>query len=149
MTGEESALFFGVILALITAIIGPITIDYLRFRAELKKKEHDEIESRYINMIKDQTAFYISMNDEKKKEDFLENYRLAWLYAPDEVIIAMNGFLKALGATPDGSKLEKTLQQMVLATRKAFRGKTLLKAEDYLVVSVTKKPSGSTRQNTG
>jgi len=123
--------------ALIGSILGPVIIELLKLRTEPKKKERREIEVRYFNMLKNLTGFYAGTLDKKQIETFYEHYRVAWLYAPDEVIKAINNFLIAVGATPKTeTDADRAARNMVFEMRRAFKGKTKLKPKQFLIIGV-------------
>ena len=89
---------------------------------------------RYFNLLTKLGGFIGEM-DTNKMLDFFQHYRTAWLYVPDEVIIAINEFFDAIGAhyEPSTDTDEKT-SYMVWKMRKDFYGPTTLKPEDFHIV---------------
>ena len=137
LTPEELTLVSVLSGALIGSILGPIIIELLKLRTEPKRKERYESEVRYQNMLMNLTGFYADTLDKKKIETFYEHYRVAWLYVPDEVIESINDFLIAVGAVPRAeTEPDKAARKMILAARRAFKGKTKLKPEQFLIIGV-------------
>src|SRR3989304_4276752 len=101
MTPEE--LVVVLLVALIGSILGPVILEALKFLIEPKRKERKESEQRYFNMLQNLTGFYTGSLDKKKIDTFYEQYRLAWLYAPDEVIKSINKFIEPAGGAKEGS----------------------------------------------
>lgn len=135
MTPEELTLVSVLSAALIASILGPIILELLKLTIEPKRKERREIEVRYFNMLKSLTGFYESTLDPNQIKTFYDHYRVAWLYAPDEVIESINNFLIAVGGAPrTQTEAEKTTRKMVLEMRRTFRGKTKLKPEQFLFI---------------
>jgi hypothetical protein len=66
------------------------------------------------------------------REAFLEQYRRAWLFAPDEVLDAADEFLEAVrtDASVDEATRGRRAKAFVIAKRKDLRGKTRRTAED-------------------
>ena len=92
-------------------------------------------EVRYFTLLTNIEGF-IGKSDSKKVAEFYEHYRTAWLYAPDEVIFAINKFFKAVGA--QNTELIDTdimAGNMVWEMRKDFYRDTTLTAEDFLIIS--------------
>lgn len=91
-------------------------------------------------MLKNLTGFYEETLDMKKMETFYEHYRVAWLYAPDEVIKSINDFLIAMGDAPKTTETEaeKVTRKMIFEMRRSFKGKTKLKPKDFLFIAVSK-----------
>jgi hypothetical protein len=137
MTPEE--LVVVLLVALIGSILGPIIIELIKLRTDPKRKERQENEVRYNNLLKNLTGFIAGTDNKEQIETFYEHYRLAWLYAPDEVIKAINGFLIAVGgAQKPSTESDKASRKMVFEIRKAFKGKTELKPDDFLIIVVPK-----------
>lgn len=136
MTPEVLTVIGVLIAALIGSILGPILVEFMRLKIEPKRKEREEIESRYFNMIKNLKGFYTTSLNKDEKRVFQKHYRLAWLYAPDDVIKAINDFLNAVSrpSSVDGERERKATRNMMYEMRKSFRGKTELKAEDFLIL---------------
>ena len=131
---ETSSLMGPITVALIAAIIGPWIIEYWKWRNEPKRRILAQKEMRYFNLITKLEGF-IADFDPKKALDFFMHYRTAWLYVPDEIIIAINEFFEAVGAhyEPSTDADEKT-SYMVWKMRKDFYGPTKLKPEDFYLI---------------
>jgi hypothetical protein len=136
---EELTLVGVLVGALVGSILGPAIIEYLKLKTEPKRKERQESEERYNQMLKNFTGF-IGNADKKQIDTFYENYRLAWLYAPDEVIRSINTFLVSIGGSQlSPAESDKASRKMIFEMRKAFKGKTDLKPDDFLIITVPER----------
>jgi len=134
---EEISITIPIIVALIAAIIGPWIIEYWKWKNEPRRRILHESEVRYFNLLTNLIGFYEN-HDPKKIAQFYEHYRTAWLYAPDEVIEAVNRFFKAQGVQQaELREVEKATCNMVWEMRRAFYGDTKLTPESFLFI----KPS--------
>jgi len=132
---DISSLMNPIAVALIAAIIGPWIIEYWKWRNEPIRRILHEKEVRYFTLLTDIEGF-IGNRDVKKIAKFYEHYRTAWLYAPDEVINAINNFFKATGfQDKEISEANKVAGNMVWQMRKDFYGDTKLTAEEFLILS--------------
>lgn len=88
------------------------------------QSEYQRKEQLYREMLKSVAVFYkgVSVPGQAGAAAFLEEYRLAWLYASDDVIRALNSFLGTQDAnrTPEEKDRlgQKALAELVLAVRK-------------------------------
>ena len=76
---------------------------WLNERSKLKWEKHIRKEDSYRGFLESIHGFYVTSQDEKQKEKFLQELRLAWLYCPDDVIKAGNAFL---GTVVTGANLQ-------------------------------------------
>ena len=134
VVAETSSLIIPITVALIVAVLGPWVIEYWKWRNEPKRRILKEKEARYYNLLTKLGGFIGSFNPEKAA-DFCEHYRAAWLYVPDEIIIAINEFYDAVGAhyNPESDADEK-ISYMVWRMRKDFYGPTILKPSDFHII---------------
>ena len=106
---------------------------YLNERSKSKWERHKKKEKRYVALIDGLSGFYTTADPDEakakearaKKDKFLDQLKLAWLYCPDEVIRKCNGFLKTVSAgnsKVDGAK-ELAWGEFVLEARKDLMGK--------------------------
>lgn len=122
------------------AVIGWSLNEYFQRRW----KRHKRKESRYITFLESSSGFYTNIDSKeeakKKKNLFILQLRLAWLYCPDSVILKAQKFLQSVqtGACNSDEKKERALSEFVLEMRKDLQGKRLglwsrtkLKASDY------------------
>jgi len=132
-----------IVLPLATAVIGY----YLSKKKELELRISEEKRKRYENLITYLRRGFMDASlpaDEKirNKKDFYEQSYIVWLYASDEVIGHINDFARAFAKHSDQKSKEteatvnKTLKDLVRAMRKDTRGKTKLKAEDFVTTTV-------------
>ena len=134
VVAETPSLIIPITVALIVAILGPWVIEYWKWRNEPKRRILKEKEIRYYNLLTKLGGFIGGFNPEKVS-DFCEHYRAAWLYVPDEIIIAINEFLEAVGAHYDPSTdADEKTSHMVWRMRKDFYGSTTLKPSDFLII---------------
>ena len=98
-----------------------------------KWENHKRKEDRYEAFLKSIYGFYATSENTEKKENFLQEFRLSWLYCPDAVIRTGNAFLDtvATGAKSSDEKKEKALTKFELALRRDLHGKTELTVEDH------------------
>ena len=125
----------GIIVALITAILGPWIIEYYKWRNEPKRRILHEGEVRYFGMLKNVSGFF-DPPDPNKLEEFYEHYRTAWLYVPDQVIKSINELYKKYIVIQEKDEKKEAMSKMIWEMRRAFYGNTDLKPEDYLFIIV-------------
>jgi len=131
---EGLSIMIPVVVALIAAIIGPWIIEYWKWRSEPKNRILHESEVRYFTLLTNLEGFFEN-HDPKKIAQFYEHYRTAWLYAPDEVIKAINRFFEAQGVRHTKlSEADEAACNMVWQMRKAFYRNTKLRPEEFLIV---------------
>ena len=77
-------------------------------------------------------GFYAVSQDEKLKEKFINDLRLAWLYCPDKVVRAGNDFLATVTSDSESTEEEKQtrLAEFELELRRDLLGDTTLTVED-------------------
>ena len=127
----------GIVVALITAILGPWITEYYKWRNEPKRRILHESEVRYFGMLKDVSVFFSpSPQDLEKLEDFCEHYRTAWLYVPDQVIKSINELYKKYVPIQEKDEEKEAMSKMIWEMRRAFYGNTDLKPEDFLFIKV-------------
>jgi hypothetical protein len=82
--------------------------------------EREGREERYQQLLDSLSAFYVGVNDQRKRATFVHQMSLCWLYCPDSVIRAGYAFLDRVqtGAqtTPEESK--EAFNILILAMRK-------------------------------
>jgi hypothetical protein len=61
--------------------------------AQRAQNEYQRKEQLYREMLKSMAVFYKGVTQSAGASQFIEQYRLAWLYAPDEAIRAIDAFL--------------------------------------------------------
>lgn len=130
----------GVLSAIITQIINHLRDIKLEDRQE-KKRLFRIKEDVYKEIIKDIDFIYIRTDllpeyILKKKNNFLQNYRLMFLYSEDEVIKAINNLLDVLVIFPtnDTEEMKKKKNKIacgMIALRKQIVIKTKLTEKDF------------------
>jgi hypothetical protein len=125
----------GIVVALITAILGPWITEYYKWHNEPKRTILHESEVRYYGMLKNVSGFF-SSRDPDKLEEFYEHYSTAWLYAPDQVIRSINELYKKYIPIQEKDEKEVAMGTMIWEMRRAFYGNTDLEPKDFLFISV-------------
>jgi hypothetical protein len=105
------------------------------------QNEYQRKEQLYRDMLKSTTVFYkgASVPASPPVASFLEQYRLAWLYAPDDVIQAFDSFLNTQKSDKSAEQKDqlgqKALAELVSAVRKDLfntaKRPTELRATDF------------------
>jgi Pyruvate/2-oxoacid:ferredoxin oxidoreductase delta subunit len=73
----------------IAASIAGLVSVILWFCNKEKERRHEEYlrkEERYSTLLDKLSGFYIGSQSKEKVNDFLEEYKLCWMYCPDKVI---------------------------------------------------------------
>lgn len=154
-TSNEFVLaYFAFLLGLIITIISllaPIFEHFVAFilnaNAERLRHIREEKEKRYFNLIQASDGF----KDKGSKEErarFLREYQLAWLYASDDVIRAINKFFISVHENPNKYFLKQQTsdedrsscyKEMVLSMRRDLLGrKTRLNEADFMLLKIPK-----------
>jgi hypothetical protein len=101
--------------------------------AERAQKEYQRKELLYREMFKSMVVFY--KNNSGAAVPFIEQYRLAWLYAPDEIIRSLAAFMAAAKLPPPPGSIPadaneqlraKALAELVASARKDLFATTKL-----------------------
>jgi Pyruvate/2-oxoacid:ferredoxin oxidoreductase delta subunit len=124
----------GVVIALVA---GFITL-FINERIKRSEQEYRRKEERYIELVNALRGFYIDSFDKEKRENFLRQVNLCWLYCPDEVIQKAYKFLMMVHTDQkqqDADK-EKAVGEFMLAVRMDLLGRkpvrsTSLRPEDF------------------
>ncbi len=121
--------------SIVVPLAGGIIAWGLNERSKRKWKRYLRKEDRYRGLLKSISGFYASSQDQKKKEKFLQELSLAWLYCPDNVIKAGNAFLVTVDTETVSSDEEKerALAELCLSLRKDLRGNTELTVKDHRI----------------
>lgn len=93
-------------------------------RSKLKWEQYKRKEENYRELIKSTRGFYVGSTDASLKTQFLDQLKLSWLYAPDEVIREAYRFLGTIktASTITASK-EDALSALVVAIRNDMLGR--------------------------
>ena len=109
----------------------------------LKRKEEAFVrkEQRYANLLQRVNSFdVVHADDNKTRDEFIQEFHLCWLYCPDEVIQKGNAFLDSVNEKKKHVvEPEIALGEFVLAIRQdLFRDrckKTQLQGNDFEVLN--------------
>lgn len=86
------------------------------------QNDYQRKEQLYRELLKSMAIFYKGAGQSPGAGSFLEQYRLAWLYAPDDVIRAIEGFLVTqkpdIPADQKDRLGQKALAELVSSVRK-------------------------------
>ena len=138
---EELTLLIPIIVAVLVWLLN----EYSKRRWEQYKRRED----RYFALIESIRGFYLGpeqMGDKDKKEEFLKQLDLCWLYCPDTVIQRAYNFLDhvSTGVKKPEDEKEVALGAFVLEVRKDLRNnkpflwrRTKLTARDFRLLSST------------
>lgn len=118
-------------------VAGFITL-FINERNKRNQQEYKRKEERYIELVNALRGFYVDTFDQEKREKFLQQVNLSWLYCPDEVIQTAYNFLMMVhtGQTRQDADKEKAVGEFMLAVRMDLIGRkpvksTSLKPEDF------------------
>ncbi len=122
---------FATIFTTIPLVIGYCTQSYLSQRQEIALKKHNEKIERYTKLLQAMSGFY-GKGVKEDKEKFLEEYRIAWLFASDDVILSINEFFKVIDSKTRG---EFTGDEQLIALSKVVCNirKDIMKNETKLL----------------
>lgn len=84
------------IVGAIATWLGSVYMWWQNQRSQRAQNEYQRKEQLYGAMLKSMSVFYKGSGQGGDVRLFLEQYRLAWLYAPDDVIQALRSFLDTL-----------------------------------------------------
>ena len=126
--------FWGIFIPAIVAI-------FTFFRTEknkLKWEQYKRKEESYTTLIKALKGFYVQTENKELRDKFLEQLKLCWLYASDEVIKRWYDFLESVHTNQQSSASEKEIAigNFFVAIRKDMLQrkivkKTKLTGKDY------------------
>jgi len=118
--------------ALLGSIVGPLIKSLcVDPTVEAGKKMRDNFQVLLTNL----EGFSHIPVDQKKISEICLQYRMAWLYASDEVIRAINGWLQHLKVPPPSKDtVEWAAAVMILQMRKEIYKNTSLQEKDFLLL---------------
>ena len=130
-----------------TAIITAGVTYFFTTKMELKLQIREEKIQRYERLITYlKKGFLRSKLSPQDKTDFKNKYYeqtyVVWLFAPDDVIRELNQFAVAFSAydkertAENDKKVRAAVNRAVLAMRKDIHGKTTLKENEFITVTV-------------
>lgn len=118
-------------------VAGFITL-FINERNKRNQQEYKRKEERYIELVNALRGFYVESIDQEKREEFLRQVNLSWLYCPDEVIQTAYNFLMMVHTDQEhqDAEKEKAVGEFILAVRMDLIGRkpvksTSLKPEDF------------------
>lgn len=121
--------FWGILIPAMTAVVGWLATENRKLFWERYRKK----EERYIELMETLGGFYDRSPDPDLVNRWVRNYRLCWLYAPDQIIYAANSFMRALtDKTKSGKERQPALALLVLAIRTDLRKNSQLGMSDVL-----------------
>ena len=135
---------FQPLLIILLSIIAGLTSSYLTYFYSQKSKKQQAIlkfkEEKYGNMVILLQAFFDYAKSAPMKRRFLEESYKSWLYCSDNVINAINAFIKfmedARGKTMDHEKGKALIGNIILEMRRDLLGKTDLTSTDFRYIKV-------------
>ena len=89
-------------------------------RARLAWDQYERRRKRYEKLLRTSRGFYVSTQDTRLKDAFLEQLKLCWLDAPDEVIKSAYAFLDTVHTEASSSEAvrERAFGEFVAAIRR-------------------------------
>ena len=115
---------------------GGLIVWALNQRSKLKWEIRVRKEERYKVFLESIRGFYSASQDQEKKNRFLDEMRLGWLYCPDDVIRAGHVFLDtvATGQKSSDEIKKNALAEFELSMRRDIHGRTALTAADHRIL---------------
>ena len=127
----KSPTFWGLAVPFFSAVI----FWFMNEKSKRNWESYKSREEKYINLIENLEGFYESSIDTEKKRKFINELKLCWLYAPDNVIMAANTFLKynSVGTNVTMDERHKSVGKLILEIRKDLKNtKNKLSEKDFL-----------------
>lgn len=127
--------------SLLASIFGNLVIELYRTHTRKTERKYTQLEERCFSLLTNVIGLRRGYYDIEAADKFNEAYRQLWLYAPDNVILAINNFInlirqKDLYKTHVDTERERAFGNMVLTIRKYYYGKTKLTAENFLLILI-------------
>lgn len=109
---------------------GAILAWFLNERSKVRLEQLQRKEERYKELLRCLKGFYAGRQDNDLKSQFIDQVKLCWLYAPDDVVRKANAFFAAIHTerqpqSTDAEK-ERALAEFILAIRKDMLGRRLV-----------------------
>jgi Pyruvate/2-oxoacid:ferredoxin oxidoreductase delta subunit len=129
------------------AIFGSVLTFVLNERTKRRDEIYKRKEERYKILIESLKGFYSNNQDAAKKDAFISQVNLCWLYCPDVVVTKAYKFLKMLDVSRDRNysdeEKETAIGDLILEIRKDLIHnepieETVLKASDFKHLASTK-----------
>ena len=119
-------------------VLGGLILWFMNERSKRVWERHKRKEENYRTLLLALRGFYVKIDDKKLKEEFLEQLKISWLYAPDHVIRKAYGFLDTVKDTNPSSQQQKqkALGVFVLAARTDLGITTNLMPDDFQHIAV-------------
>ena len=120
------------IFAVLVPVLAAIVAWWLNERSKMKWERYKRKEERYMGFLESIRGFYAGSQNERLKEKFINDLRLAWLYCPDKIVRAGNAFLATVDSASESTDQDKQskLAEFELELRRDLRGSTTLTVED-------------------
>ena len=137
------------VLKIMVPVVVAVIVWLLNESSKRQWERYKRKEDRYVALVESLKGFYVNTDQteaKEKKEEFLKQLALCWLYCPDAVIHRAYGFLDQVNTEIQKSDKEKeqALGAFVLEVRKDlvggrswWRKKTKLSAQDFRPLSST------------
>ncbi len=92
-------------------------------------EQYKRKEVNYKELLRTSKGFYVATDDTKLKNEFLEQLKLCWLYAPDEVITTAYNFIETVhtNSQKTDEERERAFGVFVAAMRKDILSTAFLK----------------------
>lgn len=121
--------------AVFVPLAGAVFVWWLKQHSKIKWQMRKQKERRYKAFLESMEGYYAARENKEKKDRFLSELRLAYLYCPDDVIRAGNTFLDTVevGANSSDGKRKQALAEFELSLRRDIYGRTALTTNDYRV----------------
>ena len=100
------------ILGALTAWIWSVFTWYRSQAAQRTQREYNRKEGLYRELLRTLTVFYKG-GPQTGVAPFLEQYRLSWLYAPDDVVSILNSLAESLKIDPAEGRMTEEQKQRV------------------------------------
>lgn len=102
------------------AVIVAVVTWLLNHRSQVHLRRVQQTEERYGSLLDSLDGFFSNTVKPEKKDEFIRQYRQCWLYSPDSVVKAMNGFLDSVsvGASKSDAEKKSAFAKCVLAMRR-------------------------------
>lgn len=109
------------ILGAVAAWVSSVITWYKAQKTQQSLSEYNRKEGLYRELLRSLTVFYKG-GDPTAMPTYLEQFRLAWLYAPDEVVRTLNSLADILKTNPEAERLMSQDQQAQLKRDRDTQG---------------------------
>ncbi len=109
---------------------GAILVWHLNERSKIRSEQLQRKEERYKELLRCLKGFYVGSQDSALKSQFIDQVKLCWLYAPDEVVLRANAFFRSIhterAAPASDEEKERALAEFILAIRQDMLSRRLV-----------------------